>query len=116
MATLVKQLRYLPQVFANQPLYAISKLSMSTTTTNNDLLISAEPRRFDNLYLDLSLQNDDIFEQQLDHSLSKWQLDGIRALWAYTPSTKCHLIPILVEVSLAVFCIITQLSNTYTVH
>ena len=105
---LLQPARYLHQL-SHQPLWRFS-----TVSNTNQPLLDAVPRRFNNLYLDLSTQTDDSFESKLDHSISKWDQDGIRALWAYTPSNKSHLIPKLIQV-----CIITHKllhDQTYKTH
>ena len=80
--------------------YNLYKISIfyNSSYNNNSLLLQAEPRRYNNLRIDLSTQNEINFEQQLDHSLSIWKSQGIRALWVYTSIYKSQLIPLLIKV------------------
>ena len=85
-----------------------------SSNIEDGLLLEAEPRRFNNLYIDLSMQQMDSFEQKLDFSISKWQNDKIRALWAYLPTHKSYLIPILVQVcDYVCFSYLDVVNNVY---
>lgn len=88
-----------------------SKLSCHSKSQNSDdlndtdpRLLPAEPRRFNNLYLDIS-QIDESLEEKLDYSIPRWHEQGVRALWAYTPSAYSHHIPMLIKVS-CVQCVV----------
>eukprot|EP01084_Bolivina_argentea_P217564 369359_1 len=96
-STLLKRSTRLHQLYTN--CNSIYKLSISyNSNTTDTILLETQARRFNNLYLDLSTQPiDTSFSQQLDNSISKWQENGTRALWAYIPSNRSHLIPTLIQ-------------------
>ena len=92
-------------------LYRIKIENVSNLSSNNDLLIASEPRRFNNLRFDLSTLNDDSIEEQLDFSISHWKSNGTRGVWAYTPSNKSHLIPTLLKVPPTLYCYIYHITE-----